>query len=350
MIQRFPNNPLIVPTEVKPSSPEFEVLCTFNPGATLYDGKTLLLVRVAERPVQEKGYISTVIIDESEGGLKVLRFRVDDPDLNALDPRIIRYRGVNYLTSLSHFRAATSEDGRHFTLGSDPVLTGSGIYETYGVEDPRIVRLEDAYYVSYTGVSALGVVACLARTNDFKNFEKLGVIFAPDNKDIAIFPEKIDGRYATLHRPAVKHLGAMAIWLASSGSLLDWGNHRALITPRPGRWDSERVGAGAPPIRTPEGWLNLYHGSDENTRYCIGALLLDLKQPWKVIARSREPIFFAETPYEREGLLRDIVYHNGLIDRGDGTLDIFYGGGDSLTCGCTASLRDILIRLKESSP
>ena len=104
MIQRFPNNPLILPSAVKPSSPEFEVLCAFNPGATSFDGKSLLLVRVAERPRQEPGYISTVVIDESQGGLKTLRFRLDDPDLDLIDPRIIRHREVNYLTSLSHFR------------------------------------------------------------------------------------------------------------------------------------------------------------------------------------------------------------------------------------------------------
>ena len=346
MIQRFPNNPLILPSAVKPSSPEFEVLCAFNPGATSFDGKSLLLVRVAERPRQEPGYISTVVIDESQGGLKTLRFRLDDPDLDLIDPRIIRHREVNYLTSLSHFRTAISEDGRNFTISSEPALVGSGPYESYGVEDPRVVRLEDTFYVSYTGVSSLGVVACLARTEDFKTFEKLGVIFGPDNKDIAIFPEKIGGRYYTLHRPAVKHLGSLAIWLASSDNLQDWGQHQAIIAPRAGKWDCGRVGGGAPPIRTAEGWLNLYHASDANTRYCVGALLLDLQQPWKVIARAEEPILFPEAPYERQGFMPDIIFHNGLVEKEDGRLDIFYGGGDALTCGCTASVQDILRSLK----
>ena len=346
MIRRYPNNPLISPKDVKPSRPDFEVLCAFNPGATLFNGRKLLFVRVAERPIQEKGFISTVITDEISGGLKVLRFRLDDPDLDARDPRVIQYRGASYLTSLSHFRSATSEDGRNFTISSEPTLTGSGVYETYGVEDARIVRIEDVYYINYTGVSALGVVTCLARTNDFKTFDKLGVIFGPDNKDIAIFPEKIDGRYYTLHRPAVKHLGSLAIWLASSDNLLDWGRHRAVLTPRPGKWDCERVGGGAPPIRTAEGWLELYHASDENTRYCTGALLLDLKQPWKVIARAEEPFLVPEAPYEREGLLPNIVFHSGLVENGDGTLDLFYGGGDLLSCGCTVSIQDILGTLK----
>src|SRR3979490_2420967 len=101
MVHRFPNNPLIIPEHVKPSRPDFEVLCAFNPGATLFNGRKLLLVRIAERPIQEKDYISTVLTDEKTGELKILRFRLDDPELDASDPRVFRYRQMNYLTSLS---------------------------------------------------------------------------------------------------------------------------------------------------------------------------------------------------------------------------------------------------------
>lgn len=346
MIHRFPNNPLIIPEQVKPSRPDFEVLCAFNPAATLFNGSKLLLVRVAERPRQEDGYVSTVITDHETGELKILRFRLDDPELDASDPRVFRHRQVNYLTSLSHFRTASSTDGRNFTISPEPTFSGTGIYETYGIEDPRIVKLGDFYYVNYTAVSAYGVVTSLARTQDFRSFEKLGVIFGPDNKDVAIFPEKIGGRYYTLHRPAVKHLGNLAIWMASSENLLDWGGHRAIIGPRPGKWDSERVGGGASPVRTSEGWLELYHGCDETTRYCTGALLLDLEKPWKVLARSDQAFLVPETPYEREGLLPNIIFQSGLIDNGDGSLDLFYGGGDRLTCGCRVSLQDVLNSLK----
>ena len=346
MIQRFSNNPLISPRDVKPSRPDFEVLSAFNPGAASYEGRKVLLVRVAERPLQEKGYISTAVTDPVTGELKIVRCPLDDPDLDARDPRIFCYRGVNYLTSLSHFRTAISEDGKSFTIDSKPSLSASGPYETYGIEDARITKLEDTFYINYTGVSQLGVVTCLARTRDFRAFEKLGVIFGPDNKDVAIFPEKIDGRYYTLHRPAAKFVGGLAIWLASSDNLLDWGRHQAVIGPRRGEWDGERVGAGAAPIKTPQGWLELYHGCDENTRYCTGALLLDLEKPWRVIARSRAPFLIPEAPYEREGLLPNIVFHSGLIENGNGTLDLYYGGGDLQTCGCRVSVEDILRTLK----
>ncbi|MEI8309314.1 MAG: glycoside hydrolase family 130 protein [Verrucomicrobiota bacterium] len=346
IVHRFPTNPLIHPSQVKPSHPGLEVLGAFNPGATLFEGKSLLFVRVAERPVQEKGYVSTAVMDEESGELKILRFRLDDPKLDFSDPRLIRYDGVGYVTSISHFRKAVSADGRVFTMDDAPTLAGSGPHETYGIEDARIVKLDGLYYISYTGVSKSGVLTLLASTRDFQSFEKLGIIFAPDNKDIAIFPERINGRYYTLHRPALKHLGAMAIWLASGENLLDWGHHRDLISPRPGRWDCERVGAGASPIKTSEGWLELYHGADNNIRYCTGALLLDLEEPWKVIARSGDPFLVPHGPCEETGFMPNVVFHNGFVDRGDGQLDLFYGGADEVSCGATVAIADILSTLK----
>lgn len=345
-IRRFSRNPLVSPSEVKPSHPDLEVLGSFNPGATLYNGRKLLLVRVAERPIQEPGYISTAVNDEETGELQILRFRKDDPKLDASDPRLIRYDGTGYVTSISHFRKAISEDDESFVIDEQPTLTGSGHYETYGVEDARITRVEDEYYISHTGVSEYGVLANLARTRDFQTFEKLGVMFGPDNKDVAIFPEKIGGRYFALHRPALKHLGRMTIWLASSDNLRDWGQHHALISPRPHFWDCERVGAGAAPIKTPQGWLVLYHASDHNIRYATGALLLDLEEPWKVLARADEPFLYPEAPYELEGFMPNIIFHNGHIENGDGSIDLFYGGADEVTCGATVLTTDILATLK----
>lgn len=347
IIRRFPNNPLVRPSDIKPSHPELEVLGTFNPGATLFGGRKLLFIRVAERPFQEKGYVSTAVMDEENGALKILRFRIDDPKLDFSDPRTFFYNGVGYVTSISHFRTAVSADGHTFHVGDSPILVGSGPHETYGIEDARIVNFDGFYYISYTGISKSGVLGNIAVTTDFQSFEKLGVMFAPDNKDIAIFPEKIKGRFFALHRPAVKHLGTMSIWLASSDDLLDWGRHRELVSPRAGYWDSERVGAGASPIRTSEGWLELYHASDHNTRYCTGALLLDLDQPWKVISRSEEPILFPKAPCELGGFMPNVIFHNGLVDTGDGHLDLFYGGADEVTCGATVSIEEILRTLKK---
>jgi beta-1,2-mannobiose phosphorylase / 1,2-beta-oligomannan phosphorylase len=345
-VERFSNNPLIKAADVRPSRPDMEVLCVFNPGATLYNKKKLLLIRVGERPIQEKGYVSTAIMDEETGELEVLRFRLDDPDLNFTDPRLIVYRGLGYVTTISHLRTAISENGRDFKISDTPTLMGSGWAESYGIEDARITHLEGNYYLNYTGASASGVITGLARTKDFQTFEKLGVIFAPDNKDVAIFPEKINGRYHCLHRPAVKHLGHMAVWQASSNDLLDWGRHHTVLAPRFGYWDSERVGAGAAPIKTAQGWLELYHAADQNMRYCTGAVLLDLEEPWKVIARSDEPFLYPEASYEMEGFLPNVVFHSGVIDNGNGTLDLYYGAADCVTCGATISIDSVLSSLR----
>ena len=346
IVDKFPHNPIVRPGDVNPSRADFEVVCAFNAGATLYGEETLLMIRVAERPVSEKGWVSTAELDPESGETKVLRFKTDDPGLQEHDARGLVYRGKKYLTTLSHLRLARSRNGRNFTVDSVPTLTGSGPYETFGLEDARMVWIDGWCYISFTGVSAWGVVTCLRRTRDFTTFERLPVMFAPDNKDIALFPGKIGGRYYTLHRPAVRHIGVMAIWLASSDNLRDWGDHHTVIAPRPGYWDSERVGAGASPIKTSEGWLELYHASDENTRYCTGAVLLDLEKPWKVIARSEEPFFVPDQPYETSGFLANVVFHNGSVEREPGVLDLYYGAADEVTCGASVKIADILDSLK----
>jgi predicted GH43/DUF377 family glycosyl hydrolase len=346
IVDKFSCNPIVRPLDVKPSRADFEVVCSFNAGATLYNGETLLMLRIAERPVADKGWIATAEIDAESGEAKVLRFKADDPDLQEHDARGLVYRGKKYLTTLSHLRLARSRNGRNFIIDSVPTLTGSGVYETYGLEDARMVWIEGWCYINFSCASEWGCVTGLRRTRDFKTFEKLPVMFAPDNKDIALFPEKIGGRYYALHRPAVRHIGVMSIWLASSDNLQDWGDHHAVIAPRSGYWDSERVGAGASPIRTQEGWLELYHASDENVRYCTGAVLLDLEKPWKAIARSREPFLVPDQPYETSGFLPNVVFHNGYVEREPGILDIYYGAADELTCGASVKISDILDSLK----
>jgi predicted GH43/DUF377 family glycosyl hydrolase len=346
MIERFASNPLITPTDVKPSGPEMEVMCAFNAGAARLGEETLLLLRVAERPVPREGTVATAFLDpEKPGAYRILRVPLDDPALDFTDPRVFEYRGALYLTSISHLRVARAADGEHFTVEPAPALTPEGSLEAYGIEDPRITRLGEWYYVNYSAISLRGVCTALARTRDFRSWERLGVIFAPDNKDIAIFPERLGGRYWCFHRPSMKQLGSPSMWLASSENLLDWGGHRHLLGPRPGRWDSERVGCGAPPVRTAAGWLQFYHASDTDVIYRMGAVLLDGEEPWRIRARSAEPLLSPEAQYEREGVMPNIVFHNGLVERGDGTADLYYGGADTVTCGARVDLAAVLERL-----
>ena len=348
MIQRFKNNPIITPADVKPSRTDFKVMCAFNAGATTFDGKTLLLLRVAERPIQEDGYITTVFHDfDNPSESTILRLALDDPDLE-LDPvdiRVFTYKGLPYLSSISHLRVATSEDGRNFEVADAPAMVPDRQHEVFGIEDPRITFIDDQYYINYSAIAPNGITTCLARTTDFVTFEKLGIIFAPDNKDVAIFPDKIGGRYYCFHRPSMKQIGAPSIWLASSDNLLDWGHHRYVIGPRPGKWDDERTGCGAAPIRTDAGWLQIYHGSDHGVHYGSGAVLLDIDEPWKVIARTDEAIILAETEYEKEGITKNVVFSNGLVERNDRTVDLYYGAADTTTCGANLDLQALMKKL-----
>jgi predicted GH43/DUF377 family glycosyl hydrolase len=342
-IERAIENPVIGVKDVKPSAPGLEVMCAFNAGATLHEGETLLLVRVAERPVPREGYVSTAYMDpQRPGHLCEVHVKRDDPELDATDPRCFTYRGVFYLTSVSHLRLARSRDGRHFTVDEQPALAPAEACENYGCEDPRITKLGEWYYINYSSIALTGVSTSLARTRDFRSYERLGIMFAPDNKDIALFGEQVGGAYACFHRPSTKHIGPPAMWLAFSDNLLDWGRHRYIMGPRPGAWDSERVGCGAAPVRTERGWLEFYHGANQNTRYCVGAVLLDLEQPWKVLARSAEPLLEPQASYETQGLLSNVVFHNGLVERPGRRVDLYYGAADTTTCVASVKIGDVL--------
>jgi len=345
LARRFQQNPLLRPADLKPSRPDWQIECLLNPGVFHFDGRTWLLVRVAERPKQRAGFISFPILGEA-GDARVLEFALDDPLLDVSDPRVLRHNGVHYLTTLSHLRLMSSEDGISFTEGKDnPSLHGHGPCETFGIEDCRVSRLDDAYYLTYTAVSPNGVAVGLRSTRDWKTFREHGLILPPHNKDCALFEEKIDGRYFALHRPSSPEIGGNYIWLAQSPDRLHWGRHICLARTRPGMWDSARVGAGAAPIRTPAGWLEIYHGANAQNRYCLGALLLDLEEPWKVIARSTEPIMEPVADYEQTGFFGNVVFTNGHRVDGD-TVTVYYGASDSVICAARFSIVEILSTLK----
>ena len=321
------------------------VECLLNPGAFRYDAKTWLLLRVAERPAQKPGRTSFPVFTES-GEVRVLEFDNTDPRLDLTDPRVLRYDGVDYLTTLSHLRLVSSMDGIHFR--EEPgygAIFGEGALETYGIEDCRVSRIGSAYYLTYTAVSASGVGVGLRSTRDWRQFQRHGMIIAPHNKDCALFEEPIDDVYYALHRPSSPIIGGNYIWLAESPDLVHWGRHRCVARSRPGMWDSARVGAGAAPIRTPAGWLEIYHGATPDHRYCLGALMLDLREPWKVIARSREPIMEPIADYEKAGFFGNVVFTNGHLVDGD-EVTVYYGASDSVICGARLSIREILATLK----
>jgi predicted GH43/DUF377 family glycosyl hydrolase len=344
LAQRFGENPILRPTDLRPSVAGMEVTCLLNPGVFRYQGKNWLLVRVAERPAQIPGKTSFPILSP-DGSLEVLEFDSSDPRLDLSDPRVISFDGQDYLTTLSHLRLLSSDDGIHFTepVKSQPFM-GNGELETYGIEDCRVAQIGDTYYLTYTQVSNHGVGVGLRTTRNWKDFVHVGMIFAPHNKDCAIFEEQIGGKYYALHRPSSPELGGNYIWLAESPDLIHWGLHRCLAHSREGYWDSARVGAGAAPIRTAEGWMEIYHGASKENRYCLGALLLDLDEPWRVLARSETPIMEPSTPYELEGFFGQVIFTNGHLVDGD-RITMYYGAADSVICAAHLSISDILATL-----
>ncbi|HOJ23189.1 MAG TPA: glycoside hydrolase family 130 protein, partial [Armatimonadota bacterium] len=336
--RRFPTNPLLSPQDVRPSCEGLAVHCLLNPGVFRFRGKTWLLLRVAEAPPATDEHVSTVI-RTPEGDLEVLKYRRDDPDLDLSDPRVFRYRGEVLLTTLSHLRLASSSDGVHFEPATSPTLEGFGLYETWGIEDCRVTEIEGRFYLTYTAVSPRGIAVGMTSTEDWQEFTRHGNIFPPCNKDCALFPERVSGAYWALHRPASTGIGSHDIWIARSPDLIHWGRHECLLRVRPGRWDSARIGAGASPIRTTAGWLEIYHGADENYRYCLGAVLLDANDPTRVLARSEEPIMEPIAPYEQKGFFGNVVFTNGHVVDGD-TVTLYYGASDCVICGATLSIRE----------
>jgi len=348
LARRFNQNPILRPSDLAPSVEGMEVTCLLNPGVFQFEGKTGLLVRVAERPKQTAGKTSFPIL-RPDGRLEILEFDSKDPRLDLTDPRVIHFDGQDYLTTLSHLRLLLSDDGISFvepTPGRP--LMGEGELETYGIEDCRVTKLDDIYHLTYTQVSSHGVGVGLRTTRDWKNFIHHGMIFPPHNKDCALFDEPVAGKYYALHRPSSPELGGNYIWLAESPDLLHWGGHRCIAHSRTGYWDSARVGAGAAPIKTAEGWLEIYHGATKENRYCLGALLLDLNEPWRVLARSETPIMEPLAQYEQEGFFGQVIFTNGHLVDGD-RITLYYGAADSVICAAHLSIADILASLGTES-
>jgi len=344
--KRFPENPLLLPKDVKPSSPELQVICLLNPGVFTYNGKLWLLIRVAESIAQKEGVIFFPVVN-AMGKVEIIEVPLNDPDLVATDPRVVTYKGLGYLTTISHLRLMCSNDGIHFyePEGYNVILAPQGNLEQFGIEDCRVSKVGDTFYLTYTGVSENGIGVNLRTTKDWKNIDYHGMIFSPTNKDAAIFEEKVNGRFYALHRPSGSGIGGNYIWLAESHDGLHWGNHQCILKTRMGMWDSARIGAGAAPIKTEKGWLEIYHGANAEMRYCLGAFLMDLNDPSKVIGRTCDPIMVPLESYELSGFFGHVVFTNGHVVNGD-ELTIYYGAADEFICGARFSIEVILSLMK----
>lgn len=283
----------------------------FNPGATNFRGKVLLLARVEDR------------------------------------------RGFSHLTK------AISEDGvGNWQIDAVPTMKpdlDSHPEERWGIEDPRISWLGelDKWAITYTAYSRGGPLVAMALTDDFVNFKRIGPVMPPEDKDAALFPRRINGKWALIHRPIVtNYVPGAHIWLSYSDDLVHWSNGRVLLYARRGGWwDGGKIGLCAPPLETAEGWLMIYHGVRHTAAgaiYRLGLALLDLEDPLKVLRRSDEWVFGPATPYERQGDVADVVFTGGwVLDDTAGLLKMYYGGADTCIALATASISDLLEYLRK---
>jgi beta-1,4-mannooligosaccharide/beta-1,4-mannosyl-N-acetylglucosamine phosphorylase len=244
------------------------------------------------------------------------------------------------------FRAESS-DGYDFEVDSEPVLAPTYVepyfvYELNGVEDPRVTLLEGTYYVTYTANSPLGLRLAIAKTTDFRTFDRIGLVSQPDVKHGVLFPERIGGRYARLERPRE----GGSIWVSYSDDLLYWGSSAFVMGPRGGYWDFHRVGPSTAPVRVDEGWLIIYYGvkaTSAGPLFRLGAAVLDAENPAIVKGRTDIPVLAPREDYERIGDVNNLVFSCGAIVE-DGAMRLYYGGSDSCICVGEARIKTIVDR------
>ena len=348
MLRRLSQRLLLRPEDLEPTRNDFEVIGAFNPGAVAVNGDVVLLVRVAERPAERRDGWTPLPRWDPDEQLTVDWIKSDGLDLR--DPRgVVLPNGFSRLTSVSHIRVARSSDGLSIDEVSGPVFAPSTEWGEYGIEDARVTKTGGRYYITYATISRRGVSAALASTTDFVTFVRHGITFPPENKDMVLFPEQIRGDYVALHRPANSTFSPPQMWVARSKNLIDWGRHQHLAG-GVYDWEGGRIGAGPPPIKTDEGWLELHHGSGRSGPggtgvYAGGAMLLDLEDPGRVLRRSPQPILVPEADYELEGFVGDVVFPTGVVETGD-TLLVYYGAADTATAVVELSRREVLDALE----
>lgn len=299
---------------------------------------------------------STPMVKRYEGNPILTKHDVPYPVETVHNAGATRHGGRYVLLFRSHLRngrsiigIAWSDDGYKFQVESEPFMTPSteGIfaeYEEYGVEDPRICSMGGEHYITYSAYSRFGVRIGLARTRDFKTVERVSLISQPDMRNTVIFPETFGGRYARLDRPH-SEINPWSIWLSWSSDLVHWGDSELVIKPMTYHWDEMKIGPGATPVRTPEGWLNIFHGvfrTMDGAVYRLGVALHDLDNPANVLGVSDDWILSPEDPWELTGYVHNVVFSCGAVAEDDGTLKIYWGGADSVMCVGTAKIADLI--------
>ncbi len=322
-LKRFKDNPIIKPN----ANNSWESRAAFNTAAVYEDGRVHFVYRaLGDKDLSVFGYATSkdgVNIDE----------RLDEPIYIPKEP--FETPGQRVMASLA-----------------DHYLSGGGYG---GVEDPRITKVDDKFYMTYVafdGATPPRVAITSIKVDDFlarkwDKWERPRLISAPGmvNKNAVIFPEKVNGKYVVFHRVFPNIL----VDFVDDLEFNDYLKGQYVITPRKDHWDSKKIGAGAPPIKTKDGWLFIYQsvGHQDSSRYKIGAMVLDINDPTKVLYRCNQPLISPDMPYENEGHKAGVVYPCGAIVKDD-NLFVYYGGADTVVCAASENLDKFLYQLKHS--
>ena len=303
LFRRFEANPIVTAQDMP-----YPANSVFNPGAARVDGETVLLLRV-----EDLRGISQLQVARSSDGVTGWHF---DPDV------LLR-----------------SDVERHPE-------------EIWGCEDPRLTWLPERqeWAIAYTAYSRRGPLVSLAMTRDFRTVERLGPVMPPEDKDAAMFPRRIAGRWAMIHRPSPLRGGAH-MWISYSPDLRHWGDHTLMLEARDGAWwDAGKIGLGPPPLETPEGWLLMYHGvhgTADGPIYRVGLALLDLDDPSVVLRRTDEWVFGPSEPYEANGDVGKVVFPCGwVLDEANDRIVLYYGAADSVVAAAEATFSEVLERVR----
>lgn len=299
-LERLSQTPILTPIPEHP----WESAAVFNAGAIYENGLVYLFYRAMDRPYSPP----------------------------APEPRL----GEKFISSVG---LAISTDGVHFSRFDKPVVTGRGETESWGVEDPRVTRIDDTYYMTYTAFSGRSwedYRPAICWSKNLLEWHGHRILMDETNKDVALFPVRIGGRYCLLHRREPH------IWIAYSTDLETWTDHQILMHALSGGWESCKIGIAGPPHLTDAGWVLFYHAVDDAGVYRLGVALLDRENPGKVLVRHHGPILEPETDWEQSGLVPNVVFSCGSVEI-DGAFFVYYGGADACL-GVAAVDKSLLLK------
>ena len=345
---------LITPVQVPAFRSDLEVIGAFNPGATIVDGRLVLVVRIAVKLAEQRdGYFAWLRFIAGKLETEWLPLDLFDCD----DSRVMRRLsdGKVLLSSVSYFQLISIDNYREqpedWRLQMGEMILPEGSYETYGIEDARCTWIEGRCYVTYTSVSSHGACTSLITTKDFRSFQRHGVIFVCENKDVVLFPDRVDGEIFAIHRPvSATKFCSPEMWTASSVDGLAWGNHEIFLSGS-NIFEGDRIGAGTPPVQLDDHYIAFYHASEKAERptlvgrYVGGLITMDIvDRKVQLLQKSMEPFLIPTESWELDGFVPNVVFPTALL-RVEETVKerwlLLYGAADSCIGVATISTAEL---------